>query len=243
VVALDHPISTVMGERLFWADGRILAMEPGWLSAIEPTTGTILWRVALADTTYSNFPPLVHDHTVVLQGTTYVAIDARDGRTIFRRVGECCTAKASPDGRHLYLRTAVKRSVELDWAGAVVAERPGDVDAVSDRFVALQEAARFAVYRHGSREPVWQAPTDAHRFIGAVTLTGDQLFYFDSTDETLWRRDLDDGGARPVKKAHQRLVISTDATGMSPAYLGAPPVWDPPVLFLLDWSIEAIRLE
>jgi len=38
-------------------------------------------------------------------------------------------------------------------------------------------------------------------------------------------------------------VIPTDATGMSPAYLGTPPVWDPPILFLLDWSIEAIRLQ
>ena len=89
----------------------------------------------------------------------------------------------------------------------------------------------------------WSQRTSKDVYVGAVTLSADDLFYFSSVDSTLWRRNLATGRARAMRTAHSRVVISPDASGVAPAYIGAAPIVAPPYLFVLDWVIHAYRLD
>ncbi len=226
---------------MLWADGLILAFSYGQLRAVDPADGAERWMISIPDSYYL-FPPLVRGRTVVLQGPSYIAIDARTGQELWRHDGECCTALASPDGRELYVRGKVGVADRLDWSGRQRARLIGELRAVSDHWVALQQDGRFAVYRHGAADPGWSQPTSNKAFVGAVTLSGDDLFYFSNKDTTLWWRNLTTGRALAVHGAHSRLVISTDASGVAPAYIGAAPIVAPPYVFVLDWAIHAYRL-
>ncbi|HKE20509.1 MAG TPA: PQQ-binding-like beta-propeller repeat protein, partial [Kofleriaceae bacterium] len=199
------------------------------------------WTISIPESYYL-FAPLVRGRTVLLQGKAYIAIDARTGKELWRHDGECCTALASPDGRELYVRGEVGVADRLDWSGRLRARLPGELAAVSDGWVALQEEGRFAVHRHGARDATWSQPTSNHVYVAAVTLSGDDLFYFSSADSTLWRRNLATGRARAIRAAHSRVVISTDASGVAPAHIGAAPIVAGPYVFVLDWAIHAYRL-
>jgi hypothetical protein len=239
-VTLARPLSS-LGSRMLWADGLILAFSYGQLRAVDPADGATRWTISIPDSYYL-FPPLVRGHTVILQGKTYIAIDARTGQELWRHDGECCTALASPDGRELYVRGKVGAADRLNWSGHQRARLTGELAAVSDHWVALQQDGRFAVYRHGAADPSWSQPTSNHVYVGAVALSADDLFYFSSKDSTLWRRNLATRRTRAIRGAHSHLVISTDASGVAPAHIGAPPIVAPPYLFVLDWGIHAYRL-
>jgi hypothetical protein len=240
-VTLARPLST-LGSRMLWADGLILAFSYEGLRAVDPTDGSTRWTISVPDGAYL-FPPLVRGRTVLLQGKSYIAIDARTGHELWRHDGECCTALTSPDGRELYLRGKVGVTDRLDWSGRQRSRLTGELKAVSDSWVALQLDGRFAVFRHGAADPGWSQPTSKDVYVGAVTLSADDLFYFSSEDSTLWRRNLASGRTRAMRAAHSRLVISTDASGVAPAYIGAAPIVAPPYLFVLDWIIHAYRLD
>lgn len=240
-VTLAQPLST-LGSRMLWADGFILWFSYGQLRAIDPADGATRWTISVPDGYYL-FPPLVRGHTVLLQGKTYIAIDARTGQELWHHDGECCTALASPDGRELYVRGKVGAADRLDWNGHLRARLTGELKAVSDRWVALQQDGRLAVYRHGAADPGWSQPTSKDVYVGAVTLSADDLFYFSSKDSTLWRRNLATGRASAMRTAHSRVVISPDASGVAPAHIGAAPIVAPPHLFVLDWVIHAYRLD
>ncbi len=239
-VTLAQPLSS-LDSRILWADGLILAFSYEQLRAVDLADGATRWMISIPGNYYL-FALLVRGRTVLLQGKTYIAIDARTGQELWRHDGECCTALASPDGRELYVRGKVGVADRLGWSGRLRARLTGELTAVSDRWVALQEDGRFAVHRHGAGDPTWSQPTSNHVYIGAVTLSADDLFYFSSKDSTLWRRNLATGRARAIRAAHSRVIISTDASGVAPAYIGVRPIVAPPYLFVLDWGIRAYRL-
>jgi hypothetical protein len=243
-VALVEPLPA-LDDRLAWADGALLAFSYGRLRAIDVVTGAAIWSIEV-ERDYRLFAPVVRGHTALLVGDRYLALDAKSGAERWRFDGACCTARQSPHGRELYLAGPEGAWARLDWDGTIRGRGAGEVRAVSDRYVAVAEQGRLAVYPHGSDRAAWVRPTTDEDFVTAVTLSGSNLFYFSAADDTLWRRDVDRDHVVPVVKAHGHFVIGTERgqTGMSEPFIGAPPAYAPPYLFVLEFSsIRAFRLD
>lgn len=240
VVALDPPLPSFPMARFAIAGERLLVITDGELAAYELTSGKRAWLVNAPEASHLFRPAILRDR-VVLPGTTYAAYALADGAALWKRPGECCTALVSPDGAHLYLRTAIAEAAEVGADGKTRHALAGSVAAVADDWVAVTDDTHLRVFRHGSSAPALEL--DAPGGFGAVALDRDWLFYFDSRDATMWLHDVTSGARVKLHEAHARLVISPDATGTAPAFVGDPPVIAPPLAIVLDWSVHAYRID
>jgi hypothetical protein len=215
------------------------------LGAIDPATGATLWEVP-ADLD-RRFTPLALPDRILFPGSTYVAYAIADGRELSRTAGVCCTAIASPDGAHVYLRTGVDEAGELLGDGRIGRRFRGEVAAVSGRFVAVLSrpgASTLAVYAHGGARPLWSVTgKDEHDDFSAVGISGDRVLFFRSGDDGVWMHDLATGRDRALLTIHAKIVLSPDRRGSAPANMTTPPVLAPPLLFVHDWTIRAYRVE
>lgn len=240
VVALDPPLPSFPMARFAIAGARLLVVTDGELAAYDLASGQRAWLVNAPEASHLFRPALLRDR-VVVPGTTYAAYALADGAPLWKRAGECCTALVSPDGAHLYLRTALAEGAEVDDRGQTVHAFAGSVEAVADAWVAVKDDTHLRVFRHGGGAPV--VALEAPGGFGAIALHGDWLFYFDSRDATLWLHELVSGERVKLHQAHARLVVSPDATGTAPAFVGDPPVIAPPLALVLDWAVHAYRID
>ena len=246
---LDEPVS-YLGARFVYANGVLLALSGGLLRGIEPSTGRTMWRSHIPEDGGLQ-APLVSGSRVLFiaspiatNNAVYIAVNAGTGEELFRVDGACCSAAMSPDGQTLYVLTAEARSSQINWAGTNLAVIEGAVLDVSNRFVALQQTDRLAVYEHGSDAPTWTRPTTDEAYVSAVGLAGTDVFFFSGSDGTVWRRKLLTGRTTRIHKGHSKFVVGTEPgqTGLSGAHISVAPRWDPPYLYIYDWSLITYRL-
>lgn len=229
--------------RLFLAGGRLVFLTSAdgghTLGAVDLTTGAVVWE--LKSDADPLFPPLVLPDRVLFLGNTYIAYALDDGRELYRVKGACCSAVASPDGRHVYLRSGVDQTVEVFPDGRLGNPLRGDPAAASARFIVVKRNG-LAAYAHGGSTPVYSVSAPDPDYTSAIALQGDALFFFRARDKALWMRDLGSGRERALFEIGSKFVVGPDATGLAPAHLSTPPAFDPPLLFVHDWTIRAYRI-
>lgn len=243
-IPLAKPIGSV-GTRLVLAGGEMVYQEIGAIGAVDLATGAQRWEKRSESS--GTFAPLALPDRVVLPEPAYVALALSDGHEISRTEGVCCTALASPDGAHTYIRTGTDEAGELLSDGRIGQRYAGAVEAVSERFVAIgtrRGAAALAVYEHGGTSPVWSATGRGEDdYFSAVALAGERLFFFRAADALVWMHNLATGRDLAIFSVSPKVVIGPDARGAGPAHVSTPPVYDAPLLFVHDWTVRAYRVE
>ena len=197
------------------------------------------------------FSPVFTGNIAIFPGSTYEAYDLQTGQRVFATPGACCTVLVSPDGQHIYVRKEVGVAALLGKDGSMLKTYAGEIRAVTNRFAAVvvqgdpkDPEEKLQVYEHGSAEPYYEvSSTGRDAFYTAVALHDKDLFYFFGKDDYVWHVDLDRKKGSPIIKIGSKFVISPDATGVAPAIITEPPVYDPPLLFINDWTIRAYRVE
>lgn len=231
--------------RMVWSARYLLVIDEAGLTAFDWTTGAPRWNVPLDSSAYL-FPPLVLGDRLYVAGNPVRVLSIVDGSQLAAVPGECCTLIASPDGKHVFVRSAADASIELDEQLRVVRHTTGEVKAASNTYYATTTAGDgqpVHVYRYDRADPVFTLTAqDAKDYFGALALAGSTLYYFHHADATLSAHDLDTGATRLVDTVGSHFVISTDAVGTAGPYMGSPPIVEPPYLFTEEWGVHAYRI-
>jgi outer membrane protein assembly factor BamB len=241
-IALSPPLPSFPSARFAIAGTKLLAIGDGNLEAYDLASGQRLWQVT-AESSHL-FAPVIQGDRIILSGPIYSAHRLSDGKLLWKHKGECCTALASPDGKHVYIRAGVKAIADLDPEGLVLRTGTGQVAAVSTDWIAITDPTGVTVMRHGSSTPTLRldAPDADHGFT-AIALHGDWLFYFDMRDRKLYLHDVVSDQRVAIHEAHEKFVLSPDATGTAPAFVGDPPIIAPPRIYVLDWQLHAYQVD
>ena len=240
-----------LNARFYLAGDRILCSWHGGLVALDAASGATAWQVPRPPGAGSTWnAPVVLADRVLLDWDGCAAHSLSDGERLFAVEG-CFDPKASPDGTHL-LGTlyGARESVAFAADGRILASYPGAVCAVSDRFAVFERihpppggARGFEVVElDGGRKVLALRESSDEEYFSAVTLFGDELFYFHAKDKTLWRHDVARGVRRPVRRLSGGFSIAPDGVGAYAAHLSEPPILAAPYLFVNDRRIEAYRL-
>ncbi|MBK9035225.1 MAG: PQQ-binding-like beta-propeller repeat protein [Myxococcales bacterium] len=240
-IALAPSLPAFRSTRFALAGTTLLAITDGAVAAYDLTTGALRWRTPLVSASYLFAPVVLADRVIVVNQTT-TALRLADGATLWTFAGACCSAVASPDGAHVYVRRDDDVDVELDGRGQVVRALAGHAAAATDAWVAVLGPRGLDVVPHDRAAPIWHAPAAADDGLGAIGTAGPWLTYFDGRDDTLWLQDVVGDQRVALRQAHERLVISPDASGTAPAYIGAPAVWAAPRAYVLDWALHAYEV-
>ena len=239
-IALAPPVPTFPPARFALAGDDLIVVTDGAVAAYDLGTGKRRWRTD-APASYL-FAPLVLRDRVIVVNQTYAAVRLTDGAVAWTHAGTCCDAVATPDGAHLYVRQAEGRSAELDARGQVVRELAGEVRAATDAWIAVATAGGLDVEPLAPGGPRWHKPVPAGDSVPAVGAAAGWLTYFDADTATLWLARPDGADRVAVRVAQSRLVISPDASGTAPAFIGAPLVWTGDRAYVLDWELHAYEV-
>ncbi len=231
--------------QLFVGGGRLLYRVGAQLGALSPTSGKELWRVD------ARFQDAVADPFVVAGRVVFreplVAFALADGRELWRHDDARCPNVYCPmgvtaDGR-VYAHGPDAAVAEIVADGTMTALGKGMVAAVSDRYLVVKDDTRLVVTAHGDRKPVLTLDAGPAGYFSAVAAAGSYVFYFDGRDATLYRHDVAADRRTAVTRSHEKTVIGTEGVASAGPYIQAPPVYAPPILFVLDWNVSAYRVD
>lgn len=230
------------------APGRILASRSNGLTAIDPASGATAWT-ARRPRSSSVRAPLVLADRAIADEDGCVAYALADGAELFRVPG-CFGPVASPAGRLFCTRGGALESIAVGPLGETLATYPGRVVAASDRYAVFEdvhgppdEPLGFVVYElDGGAAVLTLRGATRDEYYSAVTLYDGELFYYRSTDQTLWRHDVASDRRQRIRRFSAGFVIAPDGVGEAPAHLSDPPLLASPYLFINSWEIAAYRL-
>lgn len=242
--AVSIPVVSRYDARIAWSPDGPLEISGGTLRALD-WQGKPRWTADIDSNAYI-WAPIVVGTRVIVPGNTTRAFALADGAPVVGVASDCCGVVASPSGRHVFTR-AQSASHELDANLHVARELPGVVLAASDTHYAIERppttpgaSVPVDVYAYGASAPaVVLSPQGDKDYYSAIALDDTTLFYFHAADATFCERDLTTGKVDIIDHISGRLVISPDATGMSPATLSTPPIIARPYLFSENWGVHA----
>lgn len=231
--------------QLFAAGGRVLYRAGAQLGALSPTSGDELWRVDARFEDAVAHPFVVADRVVFRE--SLVAFALADGRELWRHDDARCPNAYCPMGvtgnGRVYAHGPDAAVVEVAADGSLTSLGRGMVAAVSDRYLVVVDGPRLVVSAHGDRKPVLTLDAGPGGYFSAVAATGPYVFYFDGRDATLYRHDVAADRRVAVTRSHSKTVVGTEGVASAGPYIQAPPVYAPPLLFVLDWNVSAYRVD
>jgi outer membrane protein assembly factor BamB len=231
--------------RIVWSERGIVVIGDREMSLFDWTTGKPRWTTPVGDHAYL-FAPLVLGDRIYLPGTSNVIVSLADGVQLAAISGECCDVRASPDGKHVFVRAAVNGSAEIGPDLKVVRHITGEVRHASNTHYVVDTSegapakpAMVQVYAYGN--PTAQLvlhPKDKDDFYGALALDGRYLLAFHNADASFQRYDITTGKPELIETIGSHFVLSTDAVGTAGPLLNTPPVIERPYLFTEEWGVH-----
>lgn len=245
-VALAAPVSEYAA-RFAWSERALLAIDlTRQVTAFDWTTGAARWRAAGDERTYLAPLRVVGDR-VVLSGSKVLVLDLADGKLVAEIPGACCGAIASPDGRHLFVRSGENETLEVGPDFRVLRTIPGVVRSASNRFYVVEatsyQPTSAAVFMYGQAAPLLPLDEKPGGHYSALAVTDRHAYYFHPSDARLVQRDLGTGQAALVAKIGSHFIVSPDATGTSGPYISTPPIIAGPYLFYEEHGVHAYRID
>lgn len=191
--------------RVVWSAAAALVITGTTLTAFDWTTGAPRWHAQVADNAYQQ-ALLVRGDRLYLANSTNQVISLVDGKQLAAIPGMCCTAVASPDGRHVFLRADTNASLELDPSLQVVQHTTGEVIAASNTYYAVNffEAAPgpkpvrqvVRIFAYGQAKPVVTLAPDSE--YSAIELSDHDVFYYRFADHAFLQQALPTGPVESI---------------------------------------------
>ncbi|HEU4409365.1 MAG TPA: PQQ-binding-like beta-propeller repeat protein [Polyangiaceae bacterium] len=102
----------------------------------------------------------------------------------------------------------------------------------------------LSAHRAGDGTVAWSRGNVPEHYLGYLGLGGDLLAYYSSAEAGVFVRDLARGGERKAMELSPKLVLSPDATGVSPPVPAGDPVVSGPWVFVPDsGQLVALRFD